>query len=67
MECYYSSHSLEETKRLVEIAEKLKLIVTAGSDFHGPDLIMHTIGGFPWTKNFDEKRMKVEINSTICK
>mgnify|MGYP001068202664 CR=1 FL=1 len=68
MECYYSSHSLEETKRLVEMAEKLKLIVTAGSDFHGPEFDNSiTIGGFPVDEKFDEKRMKVEINSTICK
>ena len=36
MECYYPEHSEEETLKLVEIAEKYKLHITRGTDYHGP-------------------------------
>lgn len=68
MECYYSSHSLQDTKRLVEMAKAHDLIVTAGSDFHGVEFDKSiTIGGFAVDENFDENRMKAEINSVVCK
>ena len=68
MECYYSSHSLQDAKRLVEMAKAHDLIVTAGSDFHGVEFDKsNTIGGFAVDENFDENRMKAEINSAICK
>ena len=35
MECYYSSHSAEQTARYLELAERYELLVTCGSDFHG--------------------------------
>lgn len=37
MECYYSSHTSEQISKLAEIAERRDLIVTFGSDFHGPE------------------------------
>ncbi|GAB1477189.1 PHP domain-containing protein [Bacillota bacterium] len=37
MECYYSSHTPEQTASLLKMAEKRGMIVTEGSDFHGPD------------------------------
>ncbi len=68
MECYYSSHSPQETKRLVEMAKAHDLIVTAGSDFHGVEFDKSiTIGGFAVDENFDENKMKAEINSVVCK
>ncbi|MBK5263235.1 MAG: PHP domain-containing protein [Peptostreptococcaceae bacterium] len=36
MECFYPEHSEEETMKLVNLAEKYKLHVTKGSDYHGP-------------------------------
>ncbi len=38
MECYYSSHTKEQTDRLVTIAKNRGLLITSGSDFHGPDI-----------------------------
>lgn len=38
MECYYSSHSQKQTQELVAIAKNKGLLITAGSDFHGPSL-----------------------------
>ncbi|MCI5698595.1 MAG: PHP domain-containing protein [Clostridiales bacterium] len=35
IECYHPSASEEDSVRLIEIAEKLKLHVTSGSDYHG--------------------------------
>ena len=37
MECYYSTHSTEESARLVKMAESRGLLITSGSDFHSPD------------------------------
>ncbi|WP_027399530.1 PHP domain-containing protein [Anaerovorax odorimutans] len=48
MECYYSSHLVYETERLLEIADKLDLLVTAGTDFHGKEVKEDIeIGEFP--------------------
>lgn len=35
VECYYRMHTPAETERYLEIARRLGLLVTAGSDFHG--------------------------------
>lgn len=37
IEAYYPSHSPEETERYVSLARKWKLLVTGGSDCHGPN------------------------------
>ncbi|MFA5634464.1 MAG: PHP domain-containing protein [Anaerovoracaceae bacterium] len=37
MECYYSTHTAEDAARLAEMAESRGLLITSGSDFHGPD------------------------------
>lgn len=69
MECYYSSHLPEQTEQLVLMAKKHKLIMTAGSDFHGMEFDKKIIpGGFPIDENFDENRMMKEIqDSVFCK
>lgn len=36
LECYHSDQTLEEMKKLRIIADKYKLLVTKGSDYHGP-------------------------------
>ena len=35
IEVYYSEHSPQYTRRLVELAERFGLLMTGGSDFHG--------------------------------
>ncbi|HVI41420.1 MAG TPA: PHP domain-containing protein [Anaerovoracaceae bacterium] len=69
MECYYSSHLPQDTERLVLMAERRQLIITAGSDFHGTEFDKSiTIGGFPIDENFDENKMAAEIQHSIfCK
>lgn len=46
MECYYSTHSPEQTAEYLKIAKENNLYVTAGSDFHGekikPDIKLGT-------------------------
>lgn len=37
LECYYSTHSKDQSRRLAEMAEAKGLIATSGSDFHGPE------------------------------
>ena len=47
LECMYSSHSKVEEKKLVEMAQRLSLRVSGGSDFHGPEFLPKVeIGGF---------------------
>lgn len=36
LECLYPEHTPEETEALIGIAEKYKLHITSGSDYHGP-------------------------------
>ena len=36
LECYYSRYSIEEMKMLVEIAKERGLLISGGSDYHGP-------------------------------
>lgn len=38
IEAYYSKHTPAETERFVRLAQKLGLLLTGGSDFHGPDI-----------------------------
>ena len=35
LECYYNLYTKEETEKLVEIAKKYNLFISAGSDYHG--------------------------------
>ena len=37
LECFYPEHSEDETMKLVNLAEKYKLHMTKGSDYHGPN------------------------------
>lgn len=36
LECLYPEHTPEETEALIGLAEKYKLHITSGSDYHGP-------------------------------
>ena len=67
MECYYSSHQPADTERLAVMAKHHRLIITAGSDFHGEEFDKSiAIGGFATDENFDENRMISEIRSIFC-
>ena len=35
LEVFYSSHNRQQTSRYLEMAKRLDLLVTGGSDFHG--------------------------------
>ena len=37
LECHYSTHTPTQAAKLVEMAEAKGLVVTSGSDFHGPE------------------------------
>jgi len=69
IECYYSSHRLQDTVQLVHLAQKYDLIITAGSDFHDQQYDQSiTLGGFQIDENFDENKMIREIqHSFFCK
>jgi predicted metal-dependent phosphoesterase TrpH len=46
LEAYHSDHDAEAEKRYLELARKLDLVVTGGSDFHGDESHRHaSLGG----------------------
>ncbi len=51
IEAFYPSHSNNRTKKYLEEAQKLSLLVSAGTDFHGPGTEREEISGF----EYDEK------------
>ena len=68
MECYYSSHLPDEIRRLVLLAKKHGLCITAGSDFHGTEFDKSiTIGGFTVDDSFDENSIISEFYGDLCK
>jgi predicted metal-dependent phosphoesterase TrpH len=44
VEVYYYSHSEEETALYLTLARRYDLIITGGSDFHGPGMIVTRLG-----------------------
>lgn len=38
IECYYDTHTPEETKKYIEFCHKYNLLISGGSDFHGTDV-----------------------------
>jgi len=45
VEAYYNGYNTEEISKLVKLANKLNLITTGGSDYHGLDANTETIIG----------------------
>jgi predicted metal-dependent phosphoesterase TrpH len=45
IEVYYNGYTPEEVSRLLTLADKYKLVVTGGSDYHGIDSTETAIGG----------------------
>lgn len=54
MECFYSSHTAEETKYLCDLAQKYGLKITAGSDYHGANMREGVTLGGCW-KGWEEE------------
>lgn len=44
VEAYYPKHTKEEEKRYIFLASKYNLLVTGGSDYHGPDYRNYKLG-----------------------
>jgi predicted metal-dependent phosphoesterase TrpH len=66
MECYYSSHSPEQTALYLSLARKHGLVVTGGSDFHGERVKQHVeigrgVNGPLGFNDFDIKRKLWEL------
>lgn len=58
IEVYHSSHSLEERNNYLEIAQKYNLLVSGGSDYHGP-LIKPNINIGTGKNNLKIKRLSL--------
>jgi predicted metal-dependent phosphoesterase TrpH len=68
MECYYSSHTPDQTRLYLSLAKKHGLIVTGGSDFHGERVkrdveIGRGINGPLGFADFDIKRKLLELRN----
>lgn len=69
LECFYSLYNKEQIDKLLDIAEKLGLLITSGSDYHGKNkpvkLAERTIDG----SKVDELKIeldKIFVNNVIC-
>lgn len=56
MECFYTSHSLPETEYLCGEARRRKLMITAGSDYHGPEMRENVVLAGCW-KGWEEEEL----------
>jgi Predicted metal-dependent phosphoesterases (PHP family) len=66
MECFYSQHSAEETKHLIEMAKSHGLLITAGSDFHGREIDENIeIGIFPAVPDFNKNKLIEQIDHSF--
>ena len=43
LECYYPRHTPEQVQRYLDMARKLQLHISAGSDFHGEQVRPDTV------------------------
>ena len=61
LECYYNLYTMEEIERLVSIANKYNLLITAGSDYHGKNKDA-SIGEVADKKSFDASQLVTIFN-----
>ncbi len=62
IEVYHSMHSAEDNKKFMEIANKYDLIVTGGSDSHGPE---DQVGSVRVPYSISVERLKAERKSIL--
>ena len=60
VEVYYPSHSPKAVKALLKMSEELELIITGGSDFHGPER-----SGYNFSKWVDKTNIPYDLVATI--
>jgi predicted metal-dependent phosphoesterase TrpH len=63
LECYYGEYDDQTVQRLLELADKLGLIPTGGSDYHGPNMHPTPLGGrYVPQSSVERLRRQAEIN-----
>lgn len=70
IECYHSMHTSDEIKEYIDIAKKYNLIISKGSDYHGPKLspdIKLGSGKDNNISNIDEYKLYEQILDKIHK
>ena len=71
IEAYYPKHTAAQTEFFLNMASKLNLAVTGGTDFHGsnkPEIEIGTlpeIGALPYSMLLDLKK-RIEESSRLC-
>ena len=60
LECYYSLYTKEEIDKLIEIANKLDLFITVGSDYHGENKVVKIAEVSSDGSKVNEKNIKVK-------
>jgi 3',5'-nucleoside bisphosphate phosphatase len=63
LECYYGDYDDQTVQQLLQLADRLRLIPTGGSDYHGPNMHPTPLGGrFVPQSSVDRLRRQAEIN-----
>ena len=60
LECYYSLYNKDEINKLIEIANKLGLFITCGSDYHGENKVVKIAEISSDGSKVDEKNIKIK-------
>ena len=67
LEVYYPGYAAEETELLLDLAAKYGLIVTGGSDYHGPDVLPgNVLGGVPVPLSALQALQAHERRPSVC-
>jgi predicted metal-dependent phosphoesterase TrpH len=63
LECYYGDYDDQTVQELLQLADRLGLIPTGGSDYHGPNMHPTPLGGrYVPPSSVDRLRRQAEIN-----
>ena len=62
LECFYPYNQVSDTRKNIDIAEKYNILVTAGSDFHGPIDSKHNTIGYCYITDNDINKLLEKLN-----
>lgn len=65
IEAYHSTHTIEEIKKYRELANKYDLLISGGSDYHGPLIKPNIELGTGINNNIKEKRLTITKRFSI--
>lgn len=69
LECFYSLYNKEQIDKLLEIANRLNLVITTGSDYHGKNKSVKLAERTADGSEVDESKIKIDkifVDNVIC-